>query len=241
MTWRASEWRRVALVLSLAALGSTACGPDPATAKGASDSGAPGAASQEAPMGKNSVIRAVRELPADARAERELAERISQNAREEVRAVVELTVDPDARVSQHARSLVFELEDLAIVPLLEAAPGLAADPRVQAVTTAADAELALRARLIAAIDAMLDDRTPLAPPSTRAAVEVPPPERRVCDAGYLLMRRVVHFGEDELERVVAADAFLDLPEAQRDAAIAEARRTGTWQRLVTGRPPDEGD
>lgn len=79
------------------------------------------------------------------------------------------------------------------MPLLEPNPALP-EQRTTLIEQAVEAEVALRRKVIARIDALLDDRTPIPVPVSGPAEQRPPP-RRVCDEAYLLMRQMVHFGE----------------------------------------------
>ena len=45
------------------------------------------------------------------------------------------------------------------------------------------------------------------------------------------MRQLVYFGEDEVDVMVAEENFRHMPEADRDAVIAAARASETWNRM----------
>jgi len=162
------------------------------------------------------------------------AEELLEEARISARTLVDLWHGPDEDLADRALRILVDLEELAVIPLAERAVEFEPTDRVEALQIAIEAEVALRQRVAAALEAMLDDLRPLPPRPRLAPTEVRPPPRRVCDEAYLQMRRLVHYGEDELEAMVAGDAFLNLPEDQRDAAIARARRSETWNRLVLG-------
>jgi hypothetical protein len=161
-----------------------------------------------------------------------VAETIANDAREPVRAAVQLWMSPDPVMSGKAMGLLLDVGDLAIAPLIEAQPATPED-KVWAVRMAVDAELALRKKLIAKVDAMLADKTqvPMARPPHAEQV---PPRRRVCDEAYLLMRSLVHLGEEQIEAQAQESLFLQLTDAQKDTLIQRARASGIWNRALRG-------
>jgi len=182
-------------------------------------------------MMRPSQIRGELAAARDEDAESELATKLREQAQLPGSTLVELWQGPDEELSERALGAMIDLGASSIVPLLATEGGLEPADRVQALQLSVEAELALRQRVLKALDAMLDDRRPLPGRPQLAPTERAAPEKRVCDEAYLLIRKLVHFGEDELDAIVDGDAFLSLPDEQRDAAIAEARRTQTWNRL----------
>lgn len=161
-----------------------------------------------------------------------IADTLEKDLREPVRSATQLWMSPDAAMSGKAMALLLGVDDLAIVPLMEIDPPTPAD-KVWAMRMAVDAELALRKKMVAKVDVLLDDKTPIPMAKPPRAERVPPP-RRVCDEAYLLMRRMVHFGEDPITAQAEASYFLDLTDAEKDAAIRKARSSGMWNRVVEG-------
>jgi hypothetical protein len=188
-------------------------------------------------MSEYRVRKNLRELQADQRQEMEFSQSLSIEARETARALVKIWLEKDAGMSAKALSILTQIEDHAIIPLLETIPEKPPESVVMAARLAVEAELGVRSKLIAALDAMLDNKQSVPQSPAAATLETPPPPLRVCDEAYVLMRRIVHFGEDELEEAVGVDAFLNLPDELKNKEIAQARKTGTWRRLVTGGKP----
>jgi hypothetical protein len=155
------------------------------------------------------------------------------------KAAIELLLGPDEMAASRARLLLVFLGDLAILPLLDAKPSLP-QQRAALIEQAVDAEVALRRKVIARIDALLDDRTPIPVPRSGPAEQKPPP-RRVCDEAYLLMRQMVHFGEPAVDADVQAKIFLNAPDDMKDPIIKKARASGVWNVAITGKDIEDYD
>ena len=173
--------------------------------------------------------------------EEALAKRELETARTIPRLAVNLWANADAELSANALGFLSEIADLAIVPLLEGP--MRSDPQsaVQALNLMADAELALRQKVIQRVNQLLDDTRPI-PPRTQVGPKPDEPihPRRVCDEAYVAMRRLVHFGESQYGSVVEVSFFYSAPEAARDKAIADARRSNDWRRAVNPADDDGG-
>lgn len=126
------------------------------------------------------------------------------------------------------RSILVRLGPDAIDALIEQDFTGDADERAFLLQVLVEAELALRARVIAKVEKLLDDREALSELPAHVQLEVRPPRRRVCDEAYVSMRRLVHPEEDQVGYHVESDAFLHLPEELKDTKIQEARTTHTW-------------
>jgi len=166
-----------------------------------------------------------------------IANTLASDLREPVRSATQLWMSPDSAMSRKAMTLLLSIDELAIAPLTEVDPATPAD-KVWAMRMAVDAELALRKKMIARMDALLDDKTPIPMAKPPRAEQVPPP-RRVCDEAYLLMRTVVHFGEDQVTAQAEASFFLDLTDAEKDVTIQKARSSGIWNRVLGGEDGNE--
>ncbi len=168
--------------------------------------------------------------------EADLAETLLAQSREAAQTLYALWAGANEEHASTALRILTDLEEQAAFPITQDIAELEPTERTQAIQIAIQAELGLRQQVLVALDAMLDDRRPLPARRRLAPTETTTPERRVCDEDYLMMRELIHFGEDELEVMVAEDAFRNLPEDERDRAISEARETGVWNRLVLGDP-----
>jgi len=173
--------------------------------------------------------------------EEALAKRELGEARAIPRLAVNLWANADAELAVDAFAFLSEIGDLAIVPMLEGP--LRDDPKsaVQALNLLADAELNLRQKVIQRVNQLLDDKRPIPPrPAIGPKPDEPIHPRRVCDEAYVAMRRLVHFGESQYGAVVEVSFFYSAPEASRDKAISEARRTNDWRRALNPADDDGG-
>jgi hypothetical protein len=138
----------------------------------------------------------------------------------------------EPQLAHQAFSFLVEIEDLAIVPVLE--DPLRDDPTAlsQAMGLLTNEEIKLRTRIVKRLDAWLDDKRPIPQKPSLLPTEGKLRPRRVCDEAYVYMRRLVHFGEGELRQLVDRDRFYDLGEEKRDLAIKTARATNSWQVVV---------
>ena len=126
------------------------------------------------------------------------------------------------------RDLLLALDTSAIEACVERA--FPADPNQRAwlMQRLVQAELDLRARVLAKVEALLDDRAWLADPPSSVALEVRPPSRRVCDQAYVSLRQLVHPEEDQVGYQVESEAFLHMPADAKDRVIEKARNSRTW-------------
>jgi hypothetical protein len=154
-----------------------------------------------------------------------------EQGRVPARAAVALIGGPDASMSQKAGYLLGHMDDLAIVPLLEAPEPKDVFDRLWAMETLVSAQLDLRKRIVSRLDAMLADKTNV-PWRTNQVVEEKVQPSRVCDEAYLLMRRLLNTNEDRNQHMYDRRAFLRLPEKDRDAEITKARKSRTWTNLT---------
>lgn len=164
---------------------------------------------------------------------RGLRERLRDPARATVRMSQDESAGLNAPPRLNAFDVAFRLGDQAIVPLVELPPPEDPKDRRQRFSWAIDEEVKLRRKVIEQVDRLLSEKTALPPaPDAGANVAAAPP--RVCDAGYVLLRKLVYFGDKLPEPYAGEAAFYALPEAERDGWIARARSTVLWQRLLHG-------
>lgn len=162
----------------------------------------------------------------------ELAKRELAEARLVPRAAARLWANAEPPLADEAFDFLVDVEDLAIVPVVEGPQRDDAATVAAAIELVTDQELKLRQRVFERLTQWLEDKRPIPQRRRSAVIEEKAPERRVCDDAYLALRRLVHFGEDELAQLVDARQFLQLPDAKRDEIIARAKATKTWRRIV---------
>jgi hypothetical protein len=167
-----------------------------------------------------------------------LAKQVMDDAREAVRAAVEAWSTGNAGQEQKAASILSALDELAFVPLTE--KGDPPDPqrRVWFLRMAGSSYLEPRAKIIAAINRMLEDkRKPPVRPSSEPPMEENPPIPRVCDEAYLAHRQLLNFAESREQYYQNAHAFLALSEDQKDAEIQNLKKSNIWKRLTGAAEP----
>lgn len=161
----------------------------------------------------------------------ELASTLRSNAAATPSAAVQVLLGSDAAAATNARRLLSQLDELAVRPLLEANPS-SADHRAELLQLAVASELAMRRKVMARLEVLLDDRASVEVYASPSSERKPPP-RRVCDEAYVLMRRLVHYGEPEDDAHVDINLFLNAPDDFKDERIREARSSGVWNRPIT--------
>lgn len=180
-------------------------------------------------MEDSKIIQEFHDLdPSDPEAVERLAERIKAESREAPEAMVRFWMSGEESDSEKAVTVMLELDELVLNPLLEVFEESQSQQRVQIMSWAVDLQVALREEIIAKLDHLLDDRTYVLIPELGEPDEESPVPRRVCDEAYLLMRRLLKFNEDEVNYELNASEFLELPEEEKDLEIQKARNSKTW-------------
>jgi hypothetical protein len=191
-------------------------------------------------MERNTVIEKLRTLDPDDVVELDsCAEQVVTDSREAARSAVTLWAGSDEALKEKARYLLVNVEDIAIVPLLEAPNHPEADERAWLIRTVADAVADLRRRAASKLKAILDDETIVPGADDEDSTEEPAPLHRVCDEAYLAMRQLLHLDETEREFNANASAFSALTFEERDTHIQSARQSRAWTNLIDDEEWDE--
>lgn len=130
--------------------------------------------------------------------------------------------------SSLGRDLLLALDAASIEATLEQAFPEDPNQRAWLLQHLVQAELNLRARVLAKVEALLDDRAWVTDPPSAVALEVRPPPRRVCDQAYVSLRQLVHPEEDQVGYQVESEAFLHMPPEVKDRVIDKSRKSHTW-------------
>ena len=188
----------------------------------------------EKTVSQNELIDALRKLDPDQEtAVDALSKRFIEEARAPARAAVSMLNDHDPKMSARAAAVVTNIEDLAIVPMVESpAPSAPAD-KVWNMDVALSAHLGVRAKVAARLNAMLADKTKI-PWGKVGPGEGAPPPSRVCDEAYLMMRRLLNASEDKIQFVHERKAFLALSNAEKDSEILKAQKSHAWTNFTEG-------
>lgn len=188
----------------------------------------------EKTVSQNELIDALRKVdPNQEAAVDALSKRFKEEARAPARAAASMLNDRDPKMSERAAALITNIEDLAIVPILESTPPSAPADEVWNMDVAVSAYLGLRGKVAARLNAMLADKTRI-PWGKAGPGEGAPPPSRVCDEAYLMMRRLLNASEDKVQFAHERKAFLALSNAEKDSEILKAQKSHAWTNFTEG-------
>ncbi len=162
----------------------------------------------------------------------QLAEKVEAMSRSIARTAVETWQGPDSSLSDKARHVLVGLEDLSVVPLLDAPLPPDATKKAWMIQQLVAAHQQVQERIISVLDHLLDDTTEIQPDERSRKIEELPPTSRVCDEAYLAMRHLLNLGESDEMSAMTTDAFLHLPDDLKDEEIEKVRNSRLWTQLV---------
>lgn len=162
-----------------------------------------------------------------------LAKTVTKESRSLARTAAAHLNDPDRNVADNAMSLLIQMDDLATVPLLDAPEAAGAYDAVMRMRVIVDSQLEIRKRTIDRLKTMLGDKRTLSY-GTLPNTEELPPQSRVCDEAYVMLRRLLHTTEKQDAQLMNARLFLRLPEARRDVEIHKSANLMTWSDFMSG-------
>jgi len=155
------------------------------------------------------------------------------------RTAVQAWSQGDDELANEAFGFILGIDELAIAPLLDGP--LRDDPMAvsQAMNIVVGEESRLRRRIVLQLEKWLEDKRPVPEKLLAPGTEGTPAHHRVCDEAYVSMRRIVHFGDHEVDQIADADRFFNLPANLRDKAIARARASKSWRLVIDPESVDE--
>lgn len=120
-----------------------------------------------------------------------LANEVASDSIRQARRVVQIWLGADAAMSQKAMYILGSLGELAVVPLLETPTAPSPEQEAWLLRTVVQKHVELRRQLAERMRKLLDDQR-LVPQSAGSGFqEETPPQRRVCDEAFILLRRFV--------------------------------------------------
>ena len=176
------------------------------------------------------VAQQIQQLSSPGRAEA-LGAKLLRDARGPGAAVAAVWQTGDAAARQNARTVLNEMEEAAIHPLMSANGNLAADEQVWRMTMLVDTLADLRKNAAALLDRQLTNKQPAPRPSMPGAEESEA-SRRVCDEAYIQMSRLMAVDPQSEAFLLRMRQFRRMPESGRDAEIQRARGSVGWQSLL---------
>jgi hypothetical protein len=176
------------------------------------------------------VAQQIQQLASPGKAEA-LGAKLLREARGPGATVAAVWQSGDAAARQNARTVLNEMEEAAIPPLLSANGNLAADDQVWRMTMVVDTLADLRKNAAALLDRQLMNRQ-AAPRASMPGAEESEASRRVCDEAYIQMSRLMAVDPKSEAFLLRMRQFRRMPEAGRDAEIRRARQAVGWRGLL---------
>ncbi len=176
---------------------------------------------------KQDVVSRVRAAEGSA-ALNALAEEIATESLEASKAIVHLWATGDKEESGKAGSVVIDLEETAVRPMLQEFDAGSVQWRYRLMEDVVDVQLKFRNRILARLDDLLTDRAIL---SASAATESEQPDklpRRACDEAYVWIRRLAKVQETGENGFRSEADFLSLEHTERDEEIQKWKRSKIW-------------
>ena len=170
-------------------------------------------------MTEQEVFLRIHEISeSDAELLRQLAADISWECRTPSRVVLDSWVGSPQSLGIPCATVCTELKELAVGEMLERANSVDPGLRVQFMQIVVAQQLAFRELLLTVLEPLLKDR--------HAAGDT-----RVCDAAYVLVRRVVTVDAGEASKFRAEGEFLALGPDERSNEIKEWMESKTWAEI----------
>lgn len=180
------------------------------------------------------VMQRIRQLPSPGRA-MSLGADLLTESRAPAAAAAEVWQTGDPAMRRKARTVLNEMEEAALDPLLKAGGKLDPDEQVWRMTMVVETIGDLRRSAAAMLDRQLTNKQPAPLPSMPGAEERDP-SRRVCDEAYLLMSRLTATDPDSEAFLLRMRRFSRMPVPARNAEIQRARNSAAWRGLLNRQP-----
>jgi hypothetical protein len=188
-------------------------------------------------MNEQEIVSRLRAAGSAAELER-LAGEIEADALAAPTAVIHQWATGDKTESGKAGSVVLDLDELAVTPMLGEFDSARVDWRFRLMESAVELLLQLRQRILAKLDGHLG-REAVLETSGQAGPGATPV--RVCDEAYLCVRRLAKVEQGAEGGFSSESEFLKLGPAERSREILRWRRSRTWAALCgadVGPEPD---
>jgi len=169
-----------------------------------------------------------------------LADEIAAEVLDAPKAVVHLWATGGKDESGKAGSVVIDLEELAVHPMLDEFDAASVQWRYNLMEDAVDTLLRLRNRVLARFDGLLADRSVM---SASAVTDTGQPDilpRRVCDEAYVWARRLAKIEASKESGFSDEAVFLKLEHTERNEEIQRWKRARFWKDILeeAAEPPD---
>ena len=160
-----------------------------------------------------------------------LAGQLADETLDAPRAMVHLWATGDRAASGKAGSVVLDLEEFAVRPMLGEFDSSPLSWRLRFMDAAVETELRLRTLVLKKLDGLLGDATVV--PGSELSASLAPGAKpvRACDEAYVWIRRVAKV-EDPKDGFGSEGEFLKLDHAARMKEIQRWKRSPAWTELL---------
>ncbi|HQJ46253.1 MAG TPA: hypothetical protein PK195_06400, partial [Ignavibacteriaceae bacterium] len=148
-----------------------------------------------------------------------LSKDISEESRKDAVELVKILHSGKEEEAQKAAMVLLSIGDLAFNPLLESLDTKNADNFVWEADVLISVYLNNRNKITSVLNSMLLDKRKLNDSEPQALMEEQPVPRRICDEGYLMLRRLTAFKETEEDLMINEKIFLNMTDDQKDKEI----------------------
>ncbi|MDT3697565.1 MAG: hypothetical protein ROY99_14370 [Ignavibacterium sp.] len=161
-----------------------------------------------------------------------LSKVISEESRKDAVELVKILHSDKEEEAQKAAMVLLSIGDLAFTPLMESLDTKNADNFVWETDVLVSVILNNRNKITSVINSMLLDKRKLDDTEPQALMEELPIPRRVCDEGYLMLRRLTAFKETEEDLMMNERLFLNMTDDQKDKEIERIKSSKEWISLI---------
>jgi hypothetical protein len=161
-----------------------------------------------------------------------LASQLADETLDAPKAIVRLWATGDRAVSEKAGSVVLDLEEFAVRPMLGESDSSPLTWRLRFMHAAVETELHLRTLVLKKLDGQLGDATLV--PGSELTESLPPGAKpvRVCDEAYVWVRRLVSVS-DPKDGFGSERDFLNLGHPERSKEIQRWKRSPVWAEVLS--------
>ena len=179
----------------------------------------------------SNILQRIKNIPAsDERALEEIGIEIEREARRDIREVVKVLHSGQEEDIKKAAIILSAAGDIGLAPLLELSDETDVKIFVFNIEAAMEYHLNNRRDISQVLYRMLNDKRPVPIPYLPKQEEEIQP-RRVCDEGYLMLRRLLSLEEEEDELYENEMIFLDLSDSEKDKEIGRYLTSKRWLNL----------
>jgi hypothetical protein len=157
----------------------------------------------------------------------DIATALAAGCRKPIDEAVRIWISGDPTMARKAAHVIGLIGDMAIGPLLDASADYRPLQQVWKIRRIVKEQIQRRDEIVAELEKLLPDKTEIPYPIESASIEEPPPDERICDAAYVLLRTLLNPHADPDQPDFDARFFRDLEFEDRDKEINKYLADGT--------------